>query len=279
MRSPQHEQSGASIRMLAIGDLSTLRADAGDANPHKVYTAPRSCLPPVRTTPRALQAPDEAAVRRIVDDDPAIAVGLMRGELRPFRGFAAARPRVFSPGMTATGLLRPRCSSCSTPSRRARSTRARARPAGNARLPYDDLGFARVDIHRELRQDAPEAVLAEGKTPAEVAAIVTALLDAGAASVMVTRADEAARAAVLEVAPDAREHARARVSLDRARDAADAGARRDRLGRHLGRSGGARGADPRRAARRRRRRPRGRRRRRAAPPRARARGPPRAPTA
>src|ERR1700675_384296 len=32
-------------------------------------------------------------------------------------------------------------------------------------LPYRDLGFARVDVHRELRQGAPEAVLAEGKTP------------------------------------------------------------------------------------------------------------------
>ena len=81
-----------------------------------------------------------------------------------------------------------------------------------ARLPYDDLGFARVDLHRELRQHAPEAVLAEGKTPAEIAAIVAAMLDGGAASVMVTRADEAARAAVRSVAPDALEHARARVA-------------------------------------------------------------------
>jgi NCAIR mutase (PurE)-related protein len=80
------------------------------------------------------------------------------------------------------------------------------------RLPYDDLGFARVDVHRELRQGAPEAVLAEGKTPAEVAAIVAALLDGGAASVMVTRADDAVRAAVREVAPDAGEHARSRVA-------------------------------------------------------------------
>ena len=36
-----------------------------------------------------------------------------------------------------------------------------------ARIPYDDLEFARVDVHRELRQGAPEAVLAEGKTPAQ----------------------------------------------------------------------------------------------------------------
>ena len=72
-----------------------------------------------------------------------------------------------------------------------------------AELPYRDLGFARVDTHREVRQGAPEAVLAEGKTPEQVAAIVAALLDAGAGSVLATRADEAARAAVREVAPDA----------------------------------------------------------------------------
>src|SRR5579863_6928722 len=81
-----------------------------------------------------------------------------------------------------------------------------------ARIPYDNLGFARVDVHRELRQGAPEAVLAEGKTPAEVRAIVTSLLDGGAASVMVTRADDAARAAVRDVAPNAKEHVRARVA-------------------------------------------------------------------
>jgi pyridinium-3,5-biscarboxylic acid mononucleotide synthase len=81
-----------------------------------------------------------------------------------------------------------------------------------ARLPYDDLGFARVDTHRELRQGAPEAVLAEGKAPEEVEAIVGALLSAGAGSVLVTRADEAARAAVRRAAPDACEHARARLA-------------------------------------------------------------------
>jgi NCAIR mutase (PurE)-related protein len=77
-------------------------------------------------------------------------------------------------------------------------------------LPYRDLGFARVDVHRELRQGAPEAVLAEGKTPEQVAAIFAALLDGGAGSVLATRADDAARAAVREVVPDAEEDVLAR---------------------------------------------------------------------
>jgi NCAIR mutase (PurE)-related protein len=77
-------------------------------------------------------------------------------------------------------------------------------------LPFRDLGFARVDLHRELRQGAPEAVLAEGKTPDQVAEIFVALLEGGAGSVLATRADDAARAAVLERAPEADEDSLAR---------------------------------------------------------------------
>ncbi len=80
-----------------------------------------------------------------------------------------------------------------------------------ADLPFRDLGFARADVHRELRQGAPEAVLADGKTSAQIAEIVTALVDGGAGSVLVTRADDAARRAVLDVYPRAREHALARL--------------------------------------------------------------------
>lgn len=77
-------------------------------------------------------------------------------------------------------------------------------------LPFRDLDFARVDVHRELRQGAPEAVLGEGKTPEQVARIVQALVEGGAGSVLVTRASEEARAAVREVAPEAEEDALAR---------------------------------------------------------------------
>lgn len=77
-------------------------------------------------------------------------------------------------------------------------------------LPYRDLGFARVDLHRELRQGAPEAVLAEGKAPDQVARIFAALLGGGAGSVLATRAGEEARAAVRAVAPEAEEDVLAR---------------------------------------------------------------------
>jgi NCAIR mutase (PurE)-related protein len=80
-----------------------------------------------------------------------------------------------------------------------------------AQLPFRDLGFARADVHRELRQGAPEAVLGEGKTPEQVAETAHAMLDAGAGSVLVTRADADVRRAVREMAPDAQEHEQARL--------------------------------------------------------------------
>jgi NCAIR mutase (PurE)-related protein len=78
-------------------------------------------------------------------------------------------------------------------------------------LPYRDLGFARVDVHRELRQGAPEAVLAQGKTPEQVVAIVSAMLDGGAGSVLVTRASDDTRTAVRAAAPDAQDDEIARA--------------------------------------------------------------------
>ena len=69
---------------------------------------------------------------------------------------------------------------------------------------FRDLGFARVDTDRELRQGAPEAILAEGKTPEEIEAIARALFDGGAGSVLVTRADADARAAAAPRRPGRR---------------------------------------------------------------------------
>jgi pyridinium-3,5-biscarboxylic acid mononucleotide synthase len=77
---------------------------------------------------------------------------------------------------------------------------------------FRDLGFARVDTDREARQGAPEGIVAEGKTPDEIEAIARALLDGGAGSVMVSRADADARAALLRAAPDGHEEARARLA-------------------------------------------------------------------
>jgi pyridinium-3,5-biscarboxylic acid mononucleotide synthase len=56
-------------------------------------------------------------------------------------------------------------------------------------LPYEDLGFAKVDHHRALRHGMPEVVFGKGKTPEQVSAIVKTLL-ATSQNVLVTRADQ-----------------------------------------------------------------------------------------
>jgi NCAIR mutase (PurE)-related protein len=54
--------------------------------------------------------------------------------------------------------------------------------------PFADLGFAKVDHHRELRSGLPEAVYGPGKTPQQAAAIVEELMSRGTGPVLVTRA-------------------------------------------------------------------------------------------
>ena len=69
-------------------------------------------------------------------------------------------------------------------------------------LPFADLGFARVDHHRPLRQGFPEAVYAPGKTPAQCAAIVAELVSGPTAGpVLLTRADEATAAVAMAEVP------------------------------------------------------------------------------
>ncbi len=55
-------------------------------------------------------------------------------------------------------------------------------------LPFEDLGFAKVDHHRALRHGMPEVIFAKGKTPDQVAEIASHLLD-NAPNVLITRAD------------------------------------------------------------------------------------------
>ena len=62
-------------------------------------------------------------------------------------------------------------------------------------LPFEDLGFAKVDHHRALRAGMPEVILGERKTPAQVAAIFSKLAKHGG-NVLATRADEKQFAAV-----------------------------------------------------------------------------------
>ncbi|HEX2698749.1 MAG TPA: nickel pincer cofactor biosynthesis protein LarB [Acidimicrobiales bacterium] len=72
------------------------------------------------------------------------------------------------------------------------------------RLPFVDLGFAKADHHRALRQGLAEAVYAPGKSPEHCAAIVAELLsEPGSAPVLLTRADPEQAAAALAHNPGA----------------------------------------------------------------------------
>ncbi|MEP6914688.1 MAG: nickel pincer cofactor biosynthesis protein LarB [Acidobacteriota bacterium] len=68
--------------------------------------------------------------------------------------------------------------------------------------PFEDLGFAKVDHQRSLRQGFPEVVFGLGKTPAQIAAISERIVAAGH-NLLVTRATSAAYEAVRECLPDA----------------------------------------------------------------------------
>ncbi len=55
-------------------------------------------------------------------------------------------------------------------------------------MPFEDLGFAKVDHHRALRHGMPEVIFAKGKTPEQVIGIAAALLQRSK-NVLITRAD------------------------------------------------------------------------------------------
>ena len=69
-------------------------------------------------------------------------------------------------------------------------------------MPFEDLGFAKVDHHRALRHGMPEVIFAKGKTPEQVSAIAERLL-ANAKNVLITRADCECAAHVTQRLPDA----------------------------------------------------------------------------
>ena len=83
----------------------------------------------------------------------------------------------------------------------AASAEARVLEALRAR-PFEDLGFARVDHHRSVRQGFPEVILALGKTPAQIAGIAAEIVGRGS-TLLVTRATEAVAEAVRVRVPQA----------------------------------------------------------------------------
>jgi NCAIR mutase (PurE)-related protein len=72
-------------------------------------------------------------------------------------------------------------------------------------LPFEDLGFAKIDHHRRIRNGYPEVIYGEGKTPSQVAEIFARLAEKNS-NVLCTRACEASAEAVRKRVPEARYH-------------------------------------------------------------------------
>jgi hypothetical protein len=79
-----------------------------------------------------------------------------------------------------------------------------------AKLPYEDLQFARVDHHRGLRRGFPEVIYGETKPAAQILGIMRAM-QAWQANILVTRVDAAKAEAIAAEMPEVAYHALARV--------------------------------------------------------------------
>jgi NCAIR mutase (PurE)-related protein len=83
--------------------------------------------------------------------------------------------------------------------------------------PFEDLGFARIDHHRSVRQGFPEVVLGLGKTPAQIAAIAAEIVRRGS-TLLITRATASIYDAVRTAVPEATYYADASVITFRQQD-------------------------------------------------------------
>lgn len=80
-------------------------------------------------------------------------------------------------------------------------------------MPYRDLSFAKVDLHRQLRRGFPEVVYAKGKKPQEILAIMQALQQAGH-RVLVTKVASSVGRRMTQACPRLRYFPRARILSD-----------------------------------------------------------------
>ena len=60
------------------------------------------------------------------------------------------------------------------------------------RSPFDDLGYAKVDNHREIRQGVPEVIYGQNKTPEQICGIVAKMRENGMQDILITRMSQTA---------------------------------------------------------------------------------------
>lgn len=78
-------------------------------------------------------------------------------------------------------------------------------------LPFEDLGFAKLDHHRQLRNGYPEVIYCQGKKLDHIQAIVERMAARGQVNILATRAGRDVYEAVKKVVPDAEFHELARI--------------------------------------------------------------------
>jgi len=79
--------------------------------------------------------------------------------------------------------------------------------------PFVDLGYAKVDMHRKIRQGAAEVIYGAGKSAEHISGILSAMKERGQTPVLVTRIDSEKAAAVLKDHPDLHYHEMANVAI------------------------------------------------------------------
>ena len=82
--------------------------------------------------------------------------------------------------------------------------------------PFGDIGYAKVDFHRKVRQGSSEVIYGEGKTADQIIGIVRAMADKGQAPILITRIDQAKADALIEAVSgklDIHYHADARIAI------------------------------------------------------------------
>lgn len=65
--------------------------------------------------------------------------------------------------------------------------------------PFDDIGYAKVDMHRKLRQGTAEVIYGAGKTPEQIIGIVNTMLKNGQNTILITRLSEETAAIIGKV--------------------------------------------------------------------------------
>ena len=80
------------------------------------------------------------------------------------------------------------------------------------KAPFEDIGYAKVDLHRKIRQGAAEVIYGAGKTPEQIAGIIETMLKNGQERILITRMSAEAAAYVGQLV-DLNYHAEAGVGI------------------------------------------------------------------